>query len=99
MKKGYDLWADRVNAEGGIPLPEGARHLRLVYNDDKSDATTASKLVERLITEDKVDVIFGPYGSGLSGAASEQYRKVMIAPAANAGRSCTRRTAWCSHTR
>jgi len=93
MKKGYDLWAERVNAKGGIDVGGGRRPARLVYYDDQSDATTVAKLVEKLITEDKVEFIFGPYGSGLTGAASsisEKYQKLMIAPAANADQLYTR---------
>jgi branched-chain amino acid transport system substrate-binding protein len=93
MKKGYDLWAERVNAKGGIEVGGGRRPVKLIYYDDQSDATTVAKLVERLITEDKADFIFGPYGSGLTGAASsisEKYQKLMIAPAANADQLYTR---------
>ncbi len=93
MKRGYDLWAQRVNAREGIEVGGTRRPVKLIYYDDQSDATTVAKLVEKLITEDKADFIFGPYGSGLTGAASsisEKYQKLMIAPAANADQLYTR---------
>ncbi len=87
MKKGYELWKDTVNEKGGINIGGKKYNVEIIYYDDKSDATTAGKLVEKLITEDKVDFIFGPFGSGVSAAASaisEKYQKIMIAPLANA---------------
>jgi branched-chain amino acid transport system substrate-binding protein len=49
--------------------------------DDESDADTANRLIEQLISEDEVDFIFGPYGSSLTIATStitEQYGVIMI---------------------
>ncbi|MCL5264244.1 MAG: amino acid ABC transporter substrate-binding protein [Chloroflexi bacterium] len=87
MKKGYELWKDTVNEKGGLNVGGKKYKVDMVYYDDKSDATTAGKLVEKLITEDKVDFIFGPFGSGISAAASaisEKYKKIFIATIANA---------------
>jgi len=41
--------------------------LKIVYYDDKSNSTESSRLVEKLISEDKVDFLLGPYSSGVSG--------------------------------
>jgi len=64
-------WADRVNARGGIFLKQYNKSLpiKLIVYDDKSEATTALSLYERLATVDKVDLFIGPFSSGLNNAA------------------------------
>ena len=86
ISQGYQLWADYVNANGGIEVDGKKYMIELVLLDDKSDSNTAVKLVEKLITDDKVDFVFGPYGSNMTIAASavnEKYKTIMIAPMAN----------------
>ena len=56
----------------------------LIY-DDRSDTKAAPTLYEKLIVEDKVDAVLGPYGSPLTEAVApvtEKHRKVMLAPLA-----------------
>ncbi|MBI2874200.1 MAG: amino acid ABC transporter substrate-binding protein [Firmicutes bacterium] len=87
MKQGYDLWVEDVNARGGIDVGGKKYKVELKLYDDKSDAPTAANLVEKLITEDKVNFILGPYGSGITtavSAISEKYKVLMLAPIANA---------------
>jgi len=53
--------------------------------DDQSSTQTAQRLYEKLITEDKVDAVMGPYSSAISEAVAnvtEKYKKVMVAPLA-----------------
>jgi branched-chain amino acid transport system substrate-binding protein len=86
-RRGYDMWADAVNARGGIDVGGTKRKVKIVYYDDESDPETAVKLVQRLISEDKVDFLFGPYSSGLTIATSAiaaKYKKLMFAGAAAA---------------
>lgn len=86
-KRGYDMWADAVNARGGISVGGEKRKVKIIYYDDESDPETAVKLVQRLISEDKVDFLFGPYSSGLTIATSAiaaKYKKLMFAGAAAA---------------
>src|SRR4051794_1252286 len=52
-RRGYDMWADAVNARGGINVGGEKRKVKVVYYDDESDPETAVKLVQRLISEDK----------------------------------------------
>ncbi len=69
---GYNLWLDWVNNEhGGIYMDGVCHRAELVYYDDESDADTVSLLTERLIFEDDVDVILGPYSSSLTQVASQ----------------------------
>ena len=63
-KRGYDMWAEAVNAQGGIDIAGKKYKVQLVYADDQSTPATAVVAGERLITQDKVDFILGPYASG-----------------------------------
>jgi len=66
------LWVDRVNAKGGIYVREYGKKLRVryIFYDDKSDPTTAAKLYEKLITEDKIDFAVTPYSSSIGFAVT-----------------------------
>ena len=70
-REGYDTWVKWVNEEyGGIEI-DGRRYAaEIIYYDDESDADTAANLVQRLIDEDRVDFLLGPYSSGLTSGAS-----------------------------
>jgi branched-chain amino acid transport system substrate-binding protein len=72
------LWADEVNARGGLLGHKIA--LRLL--DDKSDTQTSIKLYEKLITDDKVDLLLAPYSSGITEAVAnvnERYKMPFVA--------------------
>jgi len=70
-RQGYDTWADWVNNDyGGIQMSDGRYEVEIVYYDDESDADTAANLVQKLIDEDDVDFLLGPYSSGLTTGAS-----------------------------
>ena len=80
-RNGYLLCQKHVNEEGGIL----GRTVEFVIYDDKSDPKTAPALYEKLIVEEKVDAVMGPYGSPLTEAVapvSEKHRKAMLAPLA-----------------
>jgi len=65
---GLRLWVEYVRGEGGLPLgPAGSRlPLRLLALDDRSQAKLAKENVLRLLTHDHVDLLIGPYSSGLT---------------------------------
>jgi len=87
LKKAYDLWAQMVNGQGGIEVKGKKYPVEIIYYDDKSDPQTTTRLVEKLITEDKVDLIFGPFSSdcvGPSSTITEKYKVPMIESAGNA---------------
>jgi len=87
LKKAYSLWAEIVNAKGGIEVGGKKYPVEIIYYDDKSDPKTTTKLVEKLVTEDKVDLIFGPFSSlcvGPSSTITEKYKVPMIEAAGNA---------------
>ncbi|MEK7714911.1 MAG: amino acid ABC transporter substrate-binding protein [candidate division NC10 bacterium] len=72
------LWIDEVNGRGGLLGHKVV--VRLL--DDKSDTQTAIKLYEKLITEDKVDLLLAPYSSGITEAVAnvnERYKMPFVA--------------------
>ena len=79
--EGYQLCQKDVNAKGGVL----GRKIDFVVYDDQSTPATAVRLYEKLITDDKVDAVMGPYSSPVTEAAvnvTEKYKKVMVAPLA-----------------
>ena len=79
--EGYQLCEKDLNAKGGLL----GRKVQFAVYDDQSMPATAVRLYEKLITEDKVDAIMGPYSSPVTEAAvnvTEKYKKVMVAPLA-----------------
>jgi branched-chain amino acid transport system substrate-binding protein len=80
-RNGYLLCQKHVNEKGGV----FGRKIELVVYDDQSDTKAAPTLYEKLIVDDKVDAVMGPYGSPLTEAVApvaEKHRKVMLAPLA-----------------
>ncbi|GAP62065.1 branched-chain amino acid transport system substrate-binding protein [Ardenticatena maritima] len=81
-RQGYETWRKWVNEEyGGIKVGDERYKVEIIYYDDEGDPDTAARLVEKLITEDKVDFLLGPYSSGLTmstSAIAEKYNKIMI---------------------
>jgi branched-chain amino acid transport system substrate-binding protein len=69
-REGYDFWMHYVNAHGGLRVGKDRFPVEIRYVDDESNPQTAARAVERLITEDKVDFILGPYSSGQTFAAA-----------------------------
>ena len=81
VREGYLLCQKHFNEKGGILR----RPIEFLIRDDGSDPETAAGLYDKLIAEDKVDAVMGPYGSASTNSVAdvtEKYRKFMIAPAA-----------------
>jgi len=79
--QGYQLCQKDLNAKGGVL----GRKVEFVVYDDQSVPATGVRLYEKLITEDKVDAVMGPYSSAITEAAvnvTEKYKKIMVAPLA-----------------
>ena len=80
-KNGYLLCEDHINKKGGVL----GRNIEFLIYDDESNTDRAIELYERLITEDNVDLVMGPYGSTLTEAVApvtERYQMVQISPLA-----------------
>jgi branched-chain amino acid transport system substrate-binding protein len=81
VREGYLLCQKHVNAQGGVL----GRPIEFLIYDDESDEKSASRLYEKLITEDKVDAVLGPYGTQITEAVADipdKHHKLMIAPTA-----------------
>jgi branched-chain amino acid transport system substrate-binding protein len=86
LRQGYDLWVEAVNAGGGIAVGGRKLPVEMVYYDYESNTPRAVQLAEKLVTDDKVDFMFAPFGSGATKAASsvaERYGMPMLAPTAS----------------
>jgi len=86
VKDAYVFWQETVNAQGGIAVKKKRYPVELIYYDDKSEPQSSAKLVEKLITEDKVDLILGGFGSSqviAASAVSEKFRYPMTCGAAS----------------
>jgi len=70
--RGAMAWIQEVNAADGILIKELGRKLsvEMIYYDDEGKIEVAKKATEKLLTRDKVDVLLGPYSSGLTVAAA-----------------------------
>ena len=72
---GIRAWAGDVNRSGGLTIGDAStRPARLVFYDDASNRATVRDVTKRLIVEDRVDVLIGPYSSTLTTAAAEVAR-------------------------
>ncbi|MFZ1200635.1 MAG: amino acid ABC transporter substrate-binding protein [Desulfobacterales bacterium] len=80
-KRGYDLWAQTVNAAGGIEIDGKKFKVELVYGDAQSKPDQGASAAERLAAQEQVDFVLGPYSSGVTLAAApvlEKYKIPMI---------------------
>jgi branched-chain amino acid transport system substrate-binding protein len=78
QQRGYDLWAETANAKGGIKAGGKTYRVQVVYVDYASNTPRAVQSAERLITEEKVNFLFSPFGSGATKAASSVSEKYSI---------------------
>jgi branched-chain amino acid transport system substrate-binding protein len=79
----YQVWKDEVNERGGILVKDLGKALpvEFVFYDDKSSPETAVRVYERLITQDKVDLVFTPWGTTIHFAIAplaEKYKVPMV---------------------
>ena len=80
VKAGYELWADTVNANGGIL----GRKVEMKIVDDTSSPTQVVTNYQNLINRDKVGLVFGPFSSLLTVPASQvakRYGYAFLEPA------------------
>jgi branched-chain amino acid transport system substrate-binding protein len=80
-KDGYDIAVKKINDAGGVTVAGKKYKLEVRYYDDESTPARAAQLAERLIQQDGIKYILGPYGSGLTKAmapVTEKYKVPMI---------------------
>ena len=81
VRDGYLLCQKQLNESGGVL----GRPMRFEIHDDASDGKAAVRIYEKMITEDNVDAVMGPYGSPITDVVAdvtEKHRRLMVAPAA-----------------
>lgn len=80
--KTYNLWKDGVNARGGLDIGGGKRRpIEFVQYDDQSRPDQAVRIYEKLITDDRVDLLLAPWGTPFHIAVApvlEKYKFPMI---------------------
>ena len=65
---GYNLAVEAINARGGVSVGDKKYMLEIKYYDDESTPARGAELAERLISQDGVQFLLGPYSSGLTKA-------------------------------
>ncbi|MDB9698153.1 amino acid ABC transporter substrate-binding protein [Planktomarina temperata] len=70
-----ELWVNQVNARGGLDVGGKMMQIELIEYDDKTNPGEHIKLAQRLATQDKVDFIVAPYGTGFNIATAPIYGK------------------------
>ncbi len=88
-KRGYEVWRDMVNADGGLQ----GRQVKLKIVDDASNQDTVVADYTKLITQDKVDLVLGTFSSLLNfpaSAVAEKNGYVFVEPAGGAPDMFTR---------
>lgn len=66
----YLLWAEQVNAAGGLSVKGTKRPIELISSDDRSEIETVVRNYEKLMGSDKVDLILPPWGSNANFAVA-----------------------------
>jgi branched-chain amino acid transport system substrate-binding protein len=80
-QNGYELAVKKINDMGGVKVGGKAYKLKVVYYDDESTPARGSQLAERLIKQDGVKYMLGPYSSGMTKAiapVTEKYQIPMV---------------------
>jgi branched-chain amino acid transport system substrate-binding protein len=86
LQNGMNLWVETANKAGGIEVGGKRMKVEIVPVDYQSNTSRAVQTAEKLITEDKVNFLFSPMGSGATKAASsvsEKYKVPTIAATAS----------------
>ena len=80
-RNGYDLAVKRINESGGVCVQGKCYKLKVQYYDDESTPARTAQLLERLIKQDGVKYMLGPYSSATTKAAApvtEKYKIPMV---------------------
>jgi branched-chain amino acid transport system substrate-binding protein len=81
----YIMWAEQVNAGGGLSVKGKKRKVELVGLDDRSEVETMVRSYEKLMASDKVDLILPPWGTGMNFAVmplAQKHGYPMLSPTA-----------------
>ncbi len=71
----YELWKEQTNARGGMLVDGRRRKVEFVKYDDQSKPEQSVRVYEKLITDDKVDLLFAPFGTQFHMAVAPVFEK------------------------
>jgi len=80
-KNGYEFAIQKIKENGGVKVGDKCYNFNVTYYDDESKGDRAATLAERLIQQDGVKYMLGPYSSGMTKAiapVTEKYKIPMI---------------------
>ncbi|MCZ6722667.1 MAG: amino acid ABC transporter substrate-binding protein [Gammaproteobacteria bacterium] len=80
-QKGYEYGISVIKENGGVKVGGKCYNFKVIYYDDESKGDRGATLAERLISQDKVQYMLGPYSSGLTKAiapVTEKYKIPMV---------------------
>ena len=80
-KNGYEFAIQKIKDAGGVKFGGKCYNFNVIYYDDESKGDRAATLAERLINQDKVQYMLGPYSSGMTKAIApitEKYQIPMV---------------------
>jgi branched-chain amino acid transport system substrate-binding protein len=77
-QKGYDFAAKKINEAGGVKVGGKTYKLAIKYYDDESAASRATQLAERLIQQDGIQFMLGPYSTGMTKAVAPVTEKFKV---------------------
>jgi branched-chain amino acid transport system substrate-binding protein len=80
-QNGYEYAITKIRENGGVKIGDKCYNFKVIYYDDESKGDRGATLAERLISQDKVQFMLGPYSSGMTKAiapVTEKYKIPMV---------------------
>ncbi len=80
-KDAYEFAVDKINAAGGVKVGDTRRKLVLKLYDNQSDVNLSVRQYTQLVSQDKVNLLLGPFASNFAladSAVSEKYQIPMV---------------------
>ncbi len=80
-QNGYEFAITKIAENGGVMIDGKCHNFEVIYYDDESKGDRGATLAERLIQQDGVQYMLGPYSSGLTKAiapVTEKYQIPMV---------------------
>ena len=77
----YEMAVDKINAAGGVKIGGQSHKLALKIYDNQSDVSLSVRQYTQLVTQDKVNLLLGPFASNFvlaDSAISEKYKIPMV---------------------
>ncbi|KAB2866836.1 MAG: ABC transporter substrate-binding protein [Bauldia sp.] len=93
----YKLWLSDIAKAGGIKLGDKVVPVEVVEYDDQSNTEELVRAVERLVNQDKVDILLTPWGTGMNLAVGPTFAKYgypQMAATAATDRACEMGKRW-----